>query len=156
MKYPIVAVLTLWCLFTSSGFSAKADFEAAEKAYDQGDYATALSEYKADGGPRSLNSIGLMYFHGDGVNVDKREAALWFRKGAESGNPEAQLNYAQMLESGDGVERDLHQAAKWYRKAANQGSEEARQALEHIYRLTEGIKTRWYRKDAERGIARAQ
>ena len=35
-------------------------------------------------------SLGLMYFHGEGVPEDMREAARWFRKAAEQGVATAQ------------------------------------------------------------------
>ncbi len=79
----LIVVLTLLIV---SALTAEADFEAAEKAYDQGDFATALREFKADGSPRSLNNVGMIYFNGEGVDQDKREALRWFRKAAEAGN----------------------------------------------------------------------
>ncbi len=156
MKSPLLLTTSLFLLAAPFAVTAYADFAAAEKAYDQGDYATALREYQADGSASSLNNVGLMYFTGEGVNQDKREAARWFRKAAEAGSLEAQISIAQMVEAGDGVQRDLHEAAKWYRRAADQDDEEAREKLDLIYRETEGVKTRWYRKDAERGMPRAQ
>src|SRR5512137_2660697 len=93
----IIRLFVVALLAATAGTSVRADFNEAEKVYDQGDYVTALREFKADGSPRSLNNVGLIYFNGEGVRQDKAEAARWFRKAAEAGNMEAQMNLAQML-----------------------------------------------------------
>jgi TPR repeat protein len=50
--------------------------------------------------------------------ADKQEALKWFRKAAEGGNPDAELDMGEHYEDGDGVEQNYAIAAEWYRKAA--------------------------------------
>ena len=45
-----------------------------------------------------------------------------YRKAAEQGNADAQLNLGAMLDKGQGVAQDYAEAAKWWRRAAEQDS----------------------------------
>jgi uncharacterized protein len=49
---------------------------------------------------------------------DEREALKWYRKAAEQGNPDAEVELGRCYEDGRGVEQDYALAAQWYRKAA--------------------------------------
>ncbi|HTG82228.1 MAG TPA: tetratricopeptide repeat protein, partial [Geobacteraceae bacterium] len=100
---------------------ALADFDAAMRAYGEGDYATAFREFKNDGSPEAQFNLGLMYFVGNGVKQDRREAANWFRKSADQGYVTAQYDLGVMYAKGEGVEYDRKESAKWYRKAAESG-----------------------------------
>lgn len=44
-----------------------------------------------------------MYFHGEGVKQNKKEAIKWYNKSAEQENALSQCNLGYMYESGDGV-----------------------------------------------------
>ena len=77
--------------------SAWAGSAAAEAAHNTGDYATALRLYMEDGSPEALYNVGMLYFNGEGVNQDKREALGWFRKAAERGNIDAQISLGEMF-----------------------------------------------------------
>src|SRR5271154_3169090 len=55
------------------------------------------------------------------VLQDYAQAATWFRKAADLGNPVAQVNLGNLYVEGKGMPRDYSQAAEWYRKAADQG-----------------------------------
>lgn len=48
---------------------------------------------------------------------DLKNAAYWFRRAAELGQGQAQLEYGKMLEDGIEMERDVLQAVAWYQKA---------------------------------------
>jgi TPR repeat protein len=56
---------------------------------------------------------------------NRREANVWYRKGAEAGDPEAMKFLALNLLNGRGTAEDFSEAAKWYRKAAQGGDEDA-------------------------------
>lgn len=58
------------------------------------------------------------YRLGDGVPVDENKAAMLYKKGAESGNAEAQTRYGEALFDGRGVTRDRTAAKAWFEKAA--------------------------------------
>ena len=66
--------------------------------------------------------IGLRYDNGTGVEKNLKQAAKWYRRAAEQGNPKAQFNLASLYENGQGVEKNLELAMKWYKKAAEQGN----------------------------------
>ena len=72
-------------LFVGSMMAHGADFDFASgvKAYDRGDYATALRIFRqlADQGAAEAQSyLGLIYDKGQGVGQDYKEAVKWWRK----------------------------------------------------------------------------
>jgi TPR repeat protein len=73
-----------------------------------------------------------MYFSGQGVPQDYREAAEWFRKAAEQGEAAAQSWLGSMYSHGRGLPQDYEEAAKWFRKAAEQGHAEAKELLREM------------------------
>jgi TPR repeat protein len=61
-----------------------ADFDAGVAAYNKGDYATAMREWRplAEAGDASAQyNLGVMYANGEGVPEDDAEAVKWYRKG---------------------------------------------------------------------------
>ena len=99
---------------------------------------------------------------GDGVPVDKTEAAKWYRKAAEQGDAEAQNKLGVCYVMGEGVPVDKAEAAKWYRKAAEQRHAKGQYNLGMCYDYGVGVpvdKTeaaKWYRRAARRGNADAK
>ena len=78
----------------SSG-TASADFQKGLDAYNAGDYATALREWRPlanRGNARAQNNLGHMYYNGEGVPQDDVEAVKWFRLAADQGNNSAKGN----------------------------------------------------------------
>ncbi len=64
----------------------------------------------------------------------------WFRKAAEQGNVEAQLQLASCYGTGEGVaNKDHSEAVKWYRKAAEQGNAEGQCGLGSYYKIGLGV-----------------
>src|SRR5215470_3693209 len=55
---------------------------------------------------------------GLGVERDATEAASWFQKAADQGNPEAQDQLGLLYLLGSGVQRDDGEALKWFQRAA--------------------------------------
>jgi uncharacterized protein len=64
--------------------------------------------------------LGLMYYKGQGVAQDYKQAAFWYQKAADQGNANGQYNLGVMYDNGRGVAQDYKQAAFWYQKAADQ------------------------------------
>ncbi|MFM0730475.1 tetratricopeptide repeat protein [Paraburkholderia sediminicola] len=56
-----------------------------------------------------------------GPSKDFAQAAVWLRKAAEQGRPDAEFMLALDYEQGRGVPSDDSQSIVWYRKAADQG-----------------------------------
>ena len=117
------------------------DFRKGLAAYDRGDYATALKEWRplAERGlAQAQSNLGLMYRNGHGVTKDYRAAVHWYRKSAEQGHAPAQADLGFMYVKGWGVPQDHAASAKWYRKAAEQGFAEAQFNLGTHYALGKG------------------
>ena len=102
------------------------------------------------------------YSSGSGVVKDDAEAVKWFRKAAEQGLADAQLNLGNKYFDGNGVAKDEAEAVKWFRKAAEQGLAEAQFNLALKFDVGSGVTkdereaVKWYRKAAEQGLAEAQ
>src|SRR5207253_4849315 len=64
---------------------------------------------------------------------------MWYRKAAEKGNPQAQLNLGIHCEQGQGVEQEDAVALGWYSKAAEQGYAAAEVALGNMYHRGRGV-----------------
>ncbi len=119
IKAAIVAV----ALSVASPVAAQ-DFDTGHEAYQRGDYAAALDEWRplADqGNPKAQNGLSHMYRNGLGVPQDHAEAAKWVRMAAEQGHILAQFGLGLMYAEGQGVAQDYVQALMWWSLAASQG-----------------------------------
>jgi uncharacterized protein len=65
--------------------------------------------------------LGKLYYHGEGVAADRKQAAAWFTTAAERGHVGAQDFLAVMYLAGDGVSQSPETAIKWYESAAKAG-----------------------------------
>jgi alpha/beta superfamily hydrolase len=107
-------------------------------------------------------NLGNMYYNGQGVLQDYKEAVKWYTKSAEQGLVQAQFNLGNMYRKGQGVLQDYKEAVKWYTKSAEQGLVQAQFNLGNMYRKGQGVlqdykeAVKWYRKSAEQGYAYAQ
>lgn len=72
------------------------------------------------GAPRGAG-LGALFAAGQGVPKDFPEAAKWYRKAADQGDPSAQFNLGLMYADGEGVAARDAEAARWFRNAAEQG-----------------------------------
>ncbi|MBS1806322.1 MAG: sel1 repeat family protein [Acidobacteria bacterium] len=97
------------------------------------------------------------YFAGHGVTRDEKQAAYWYEKAANSGDPGAQLQIGYFYEAGIGVERDPARAASWFQRAAAGGSVAARVNLGVAYTWGVGVRkdpefaTKLFREAADKG-----
>lgn len=100
------------------------DLDDGKRAYDNGDFATALRKWSllADqGNGQALCLVGSMFFDGKGVKQDKQAAATFFRFAADAGSAESELRLATMYMTGDGVRKDADNSLYWNRRAAEHG-----------------------------------
>ena len=103
---------------------AWANFQPGVDAYDRGDYATALKEWRPlaeQGQAETRYNLGVMYQLGLGVPRDYQEAAQWCRLAAEQGHAGAQVLLGAMYHLGQGVPRDDALAHMWVTLAAAHG-----------------------------------
>lgn len=77
--------------------------------------------------------LGAAYFTGRGVPRDEKQAAYWYEKAANSGNPDAQLQIGYFYQAGIGVTRDPARAVRWFERAVAGGSVEAKVDLGVAY-----------------------
>ncbi|MFQ5984322.1 MAG: tetratricopeptide repeat protein [Alphaproteobacteria bacterium] len=114
---------------------AWADFAAGVEAYDGGDYATALSEWRPlaeQGDAEAQIALANMYLFGVGVRQDYREAAKWYRRAAEQGEVIAQINLGELYATGRGVAKDDVLAYMWFSLAAADGHPYAEVARDEL------------------------
>ncbi len=65
------------------------DLQAGVEAYNRGDYATALKEWRplaAQGDAKAQYNMGVMYFMGRGAPQDVVQAHLWMNVAAAQGH----------------------------------------------------------------------
>ncbi len=102
------------------------------------------------------------YLIGRGVPRDPVQAAYWYRKAADQGDPDAQNQLGYLSMWGIGVPRDEAVAFRWFARATGEGSQGAKLNLAVLY--FKGVGTPRDRslalelmtQLAERGNARAQ
>ena len=136
-------------------------FDKACKAYEEGNYKTAVEylKYAADlGHAESQNLLGVCYMEGLGVQKDEAEADKWFRASAAQGCAGAQRNIGLGYYNNGEYEK----AVEWYRKAADQWDAEAQLYLGLCYLLGKGVAVNYEEADkllflsAGQGNAQAQ
>ena len=69
-------------------------------------------------------SLGMMYYYGDGVPKDYKEAVKWYTKAAEQGNGYAQNELGEMYYKGESISQDYIEAYKWVLLAQMNGNNE--------------------------------
>ena len=147
-------VLLLW-LSAGPGW---AGFEEGIRAYQSGDYPTAVSALlplAQQGDARAQFLLGALCAQGHGVPQDYGAAAQWFRQAAEQGHAAAQFNLGVWYHEGRGMPHDSGQAAVWFRRAAQQGFARAQYNLGVLYVHGDGVPrdasqaAQWFRRAAD-------
>lgn len=88
----------------------------------------------------------------DRVKQDYKKAAYWYKKAAEQGNTEAQLDLGVMYMNGLGVDKNIDKFIEWYSKAGEQGNTIAQGVLGRYYFYGNVVDTDykkaayWYKK----------
>jgi len=147
----------------TTGQDGKADL--AYGAYQRGFYLSAFNlalprAEKGDAAAQTL--IAEMYYNGQGVALDRKKAAVWYRFAADAGNREAQFAYANILAKGKAVKLDKKAARKYMKLAADAGHHKAQFNLAQMIVADKPVYTGYaealpyYLKAAESGIPDAQ
>jgi TPR repeat protein len=106
-----------------------------EDAYQTAVYAQQRAEWEAmaeQGDARSQRQLGIMYYLGQGIDVDYATAAKWMTQAAEQGDDVAQLTLGVMYTEGHGVPQSDVTAHMWFSLAAKQGNPSARIRLDRL------------------------
>ncbi|MBK8161056.1 MAG: sel1 repeat family protein [Rhodospirillaceae bacterium] len=122
--------------------AAQADGNAGLKAYQAGDYATALREFLplAEAGQASAQAaVGQMYLDGLGVPKDPALAAAWLEKAAGGGNARARAQIGALYATGTGVPQDEMKASYWLLKAANQNVRQSQRFMALRFYAGQGV-----------------
>jgi len=144
--------------------AAAQDYVQAFGAYQRGDYALALRDFRPlaeRGDVLAQHRLGLMYVNGEGVTQDYGEAVKWFARAAIQGYAPAQTSLGVRYEKGQGVARDYTEAVRWYRHGAELGDAMAQYRLGRMYVQGHGVHrdyteaVAWFTVAAARGVADA-
>lgn len=112
---------------------------APQSAFSQTPEIDALKEKSEKGDVDAQFRLGSIYFNGDGVPENRKEAVKWLRKAAEQGHSFAQYALGHLYAKGESVPEDDKEAVKWYRKAAEQGHANAQNNLGRMFYNGEGV-----------------
>jgi len=134
-----VVFISVWL---ATGLPSIADLQDGQRAYLEGDYETALREFKPlaeQGDANAQYALAVMYDNGRGMPPDDSQAVKWYRLAAEQGTIAAQFNLGVMYAMGEGVPQDDREAVKWYRLAGEQGDADSQYALGLMYDRGRGL-----------------
>ena len=132
-KLTLTFLIILFAL--TSNVVLSADYKKGWDAFESGDYATALSEWRPlaeKGDASSQNGMGYLYEKGFGVPEDYKTAMKWYRLAAEQGDAGAQYNLGLMYYYGDGVIQNNVYAHMWVNISASNGYEDGVEARDTI------------------------
>lgn len=130
------------CLALMTGMPVFADWDKARDAYENGDYAAALREFKLlaeQGSSIAQFNLGRMYRNGEGVTKNYHEAFKWFTLSAENGDASAQDSLGIMYYWGESVPQDYQKSFKWTALSAEQGYASAQNNLGAMYYFGKGV-----------------
>jgi TPR repeat protein len=137
---------------------------AEAKRDTQSEHPSNVAEIQtkaAQGYVKQELELAAAYFAGRGVPKDLAQAAYWYRKAADQGDPAAQVYLGYLYTAGIGVPQDTAEAIRWYRRAASSNSPQAEVNLASHYMRGDGVKQdteealRLLRSAADKGYGRA-
>ena len=115
----LLTVIAVFLFLTTP--SAGQDFNKGVRAYERGDYAAAMLEWRPfaeNGNATAQYNVGQLYFLGRGVLQNYAEALKWHTLAADQGHAPAQSIIGRMYATGRGVPQDFLRAYMWYELAA--------------------------------------
>lgn len=130
-------LLAILMLSAGSIAAARADLDAGRRAYETGDYTTAMKELSPlaeQGNADAQVLVGLMYFRGYGVSKDFGTALKWYKAAADQGHAEGLAHLGSMYFMGAGATKDISKAFELWKLSANQGNVGAQVSLGLAYR----------------------
>ena len=112
------------------------------------------------------NNLGNAYYYGrgygKGVPQSYAKADYWYKKSAEHGYLNAELNLGFAYSNGQGVPQNYAKADYWYKKAAEHGNALGEDGLGNAYYYGKGVPQSyakadyWYKKSAALGYLTAE
>jgi TPR repeat protein len=157
MRRPWIFVALLLIAVPAGAQSLEERMKSAAGAYERKDFAAALAVWRplAEGGNAEAQTLlGAMYWSGEGVLRDHKQAAYWYLRAAEKGYARAQNDIGYMYGFGEGIPpRDNLQAYKWLSLAVRNYSAKNQERLEQATKDLAALRARMtpaQRADAER------
>ncbi len=162
-----ITSLTLSIAFTSVSYPtiSYADYQSGLNAYEKGDFAKALKEWRdaaLNGDPKAQLGMGILHDTGRGVQANPTEAVRWYGMAAGQGVVTALYNLGRLYAEGRGVSKNIEEAERLWVRAAQGGSQTAQHNLGVLYYRGEGVKQdydaayEWFQRGAETGYAESQ
>jgi hypothetical protein len=161
-------LITLFLLATFGAHAADPLGDALQ-AMDSGRHAHAaqlLQPLASNGNPLAQYRLGMMYYNGQGVPEDEKQAIYWWKKAAAQGYVEAMFELGSAYLFGSQTAKFVpdpdREAATWYFQAASGGHAEAQYHLGLLFLAGKGVidnrqeATRWMRKAAMQGHPEAK
>jgi TPR repeat protein len=165
MMHRLLCVLVLFCVLPVQAQT----LEEGLKAYESGKHADAariLTPFAKQGTSSAQHRVGLMYFYGQGVPEDEKQAVFWLRKAAEQGNVDAMFEMGNAFLLGNQAAKLVadpdREAALWYFQAASAGHAVAQYHLGLLFLAGKGVvqsqkeAVTWFNKAAAQGHAEAK
>ena len=121
---------------------SRADFAAGLKAYDAGNFKTAMKEWlplAQAGDAEAQFRVGRLYDVGEGVPPDGKSAVYWYEKAQVQGNLKATFNLALLYDLGKLVTQDYKRAFDLYSVAAAKGDIDSQVNLGMLYMGGRGV-----------------
>jgi TPR repeat protein len=152
----LLSLLTTLCLLQTAGAAVKSDIGAEHPAS-----VVELQMKATQGFMKQELELAADYVAGRGVPKDLAQAAYWYSKAADQGDPAAQLYLGYMYTVGMGVPLNKAEGIQWYRRAASSNDSEAKVNLATFYMHGDGVKQdtqealRLLKSAAEKGDGRA-
>ena len=144
---------------------APASFDEAIAQFQDHNYAdakTIAEGFAEKEDPRAYVMLGTIFQKGLGVEIDLKQAQIWFQKGADKADADSEFALAMLLLTGTGQKPNVIDGAPWLQKAAEAGNVKAQVNLGLFYAGAFGTQTdwpgavKWFQAAADKGNAQAQ
>jgi FOG: TPR repeat, SEL1 subfamily len=125
-------------------------------------YSPKLEKKAMRGNAEAQYILGLCYFKGQGISMDKETGVKFYKDAARKGHAEAQYALGHCYFEGQGVSQSYYEGMHWHHMAAEQGHVQAQFALGFRYLNGEGVSkdlresVKWFRKASEQGYDLAE
>jgi len=159
MRWSWIFVALLLISEPAGAQSLEERMRSAAAAYERKDFAAAIAVWRPlaeAGNAEAQTLLGAMYWSGEGVQRDHKEAAKWYLRAAEKGYARAQNDIGFMYGFGEGVPpKDNVQAFKWLSLAVRNYTAKNQERLDQATKDLAAVRARMTPAqiaDAERQI----
>lgn len=166
----MLRLVLLLAVILATGVTQAGDpLSDALRAMEAGRHAQAaqmLLPLANEGNTLAQYRLGMLYYQGDGVPEDEKQAVFWWKKAAIQGHVESMFQLGSAYLFGVQAARTVtdpdREAASWYFQAASAGHAEAQYHLGLLFLAGKGVieshseAARWMKKAAAQGHVGAQ